>query len=224
MDALIGGLWWPGPADCETGLMLDFESGTFVELDPGFTPSPSDGGLCLLQQEETHDGYLIISGYVPGLRAPDRQQASALATIIGMIQSVFGFPMRRRSGSTVAGSSDTGSMSCEGRAGTTMSSRTTSAPTAPAIPHGRPQLSTGMPAISSSARRTTRPSSWRRACGSRPLPTGRTRQSGTKPCAGWTNGRPAARSCRQATPGMSGRIRKISSRTRGPAASARSPS
>ena len=72
--------------------MLDYEGGTFVKLDLGFTPSPSGGGLSLLQEEEVHDGFLLLYGYTPGLDAPERPEATALVTIMGLSQFVFGYP------------------------------------------------------------------------------------------------------------------------------------
>jgi hypothetical protein len=72
--------------------MLDYEGGVFVELDLGFTPSPSGGGMFLLQEEEVHDGFLLLYGYMPSLHAPDREEGTALVTIVGLSQSVFGYP------------------------------------------------------------------------------------------------------------------------------------
>lgn len=72
--------------------MLDFENGTFVELDLGLTPSASGGGLCLLQQEEVHDAFLLLSGYTPRSDTSDRRDAIALVTVVGVSQSVFGYP------------------------------------------------------------------------------------------------------------------------------------
>jgi hypothetical protein len=72
--------------------VLDYTSGTFVKLDLGFTPSPSGGGMTLFQEEEVHDAFLLLCGYAPGLDAPDRAEATALVTVIGLSQSVFGYP------------------------------------------------------------------------------------------------------------------------------------
>lgn len=72
--------------------VLDYTGGTFVKLDLGFTPSASGGGLCLLQAEEVHDVFLLLYGYTPNLDAPDRQEATALVTVIALNQSVFGYP------------------------------------------------------------------------------------------------------------------------------------
>jgi hypothetical protein len=72
--------------------MLDYESGLFIELDLGFVPSPSGGFLSLFQQEEVHDGFLLLYGYAPSLDAPERQEAMALVTVAGVSQSVFGYP------------------------------------------------------------------------------------------------------------------------------------
>jgi hypothetical protein len=72
--------------------VLDYTGGTFVRLDLGFVPSPSGAGLCLIQAEEVHDVFVLLYGYTPGLDAPDRQEATALVTVIGLNQSVFGYP------------------------------------------------------------------------------------------------------------------------------------
>lgn len=87
----------PGPtrllaARVQDSCVLDFTGGTFVKLDLGFTPSPSGGGLCLLQAEEVHDVFVTMYGYTPGLDAADRQEATALVTVMGLSQSVFGYP------------------------------------------------------------------------------------------------------------------------------------
>ena len=72
--------------------MLDDEGGSFIELDLRFTPSPSGGSLGLLQQEEVHDGFLLLHGYAPSRNSQDRREATALVTIVGLSQSVFGYP------------------------------------------------------------------------------------------------------------------------------------
>ena len=72
--------------------MLDYTGGTFVKLELGFTPSPSGGGLCLLQAEEVHDAFVLLHGYTPSLDASDREEATALVTVQGLNQSVFGYP------------------------------------------------------------------------------------------------------------------------------------
>ncbi len=72
--------------------MLDWESGEFIELDLGFSPTPRGGGLCLLQEEEVHDGFLLVYGNATGADAPNRTKATALVPIVGMGQSVFGYP------------------------------------------------------------------------------------------------------------------------------------
>lgn len=72
--------------------MLDYTGGNFVKLDLGFTPSPSGGGLCLLQAEEVNDVFVLLYGYTPSLDAPDRQEATALVTVTALSQSVFGYP------------------------------------------------------------------------------------------------------------------------------------
>jgi hypothetical protein len=72
--------------------MLDYQNGAFFKLDLGFTPSPSGGGLCLLQEEEVHDVFVVLAGYTPSLDAPGRKEATALVTVVGLIQSVFGYP------------------------------------------------------------------------------------------------------------------------------------
>jgi hypothetical protein len=69
--------------------VLDYEGGTFVKLDLGFTPSPSGGGLCLLQAEEVDDVFVLLHGYTPSMAAPDRKEATALVTVMGLSQSVF---------------------------------------------------------------------------------------------------------------------------------------
>jgi hypothetical protein len=72
--------------------MLDYQSGAFVRLDLGFRPWPSGGGMFMLQQEEAHDGFMLLCGCTPSLDAPDRKEAIALVTIVGLCQSVFGYP------------------------------------------------------------------------------------------------------------------------------------
>lgn len=72
--------------------MLDYQSGIFIELDLGFTPFGSGGGLSLLQEEEVHDGFLLLCGYTPSVDVPDRKEGTSLVTIVGMCQSVFGYP------------------------------------------------------------------------------------------------------------------------------------
>jgi len=72
---------------------MDYSRGRFVELDFGFTPSPSGGGLYLYQKEEAFNSYAVLHGYTPrDLTAPDRQLAIALITISGVVQSIFGYP------------------------------------------------------------------------------------------------------------------------------------
>lgn len=72
---------------------MDYSRGRVVELDFGFTPAPSGGGLCLYQQEDALNSYAVLHGYTPGaLTAPDRRKAIALITIIGVVQSIFGYP------------------------------------------------------------------------------------------------------------------------------------
>jgi hypothetical protein len=72
--------------------VLDHDGGAFTELDLGFVPSPSGGFMSLLQQEEVHDAFLVLHGYTPRLDAPDRREATALVTVAGFSQSVFGYP------------------------------------------------------------------------------------------------------------------------------------
>jgi hypothetical protein len=72
--------------------VLDYEGGTFIKLDLGFTPSPSGGGLFLLQAEEVGDVFALLNGYEPSLDAPDRLEATALVTVMGVTQSVYGYP------------------------------------------------------------------------------------------------------------------------------------
>ncbi len=45
--------------------------------------------MCLFQEEEVHDWYLLY-GDSPGLR--DGEEATALLTVVGLSQSVFGYP------------------------------------------------------------------------------------------------------------------------------------
>lgn len=74
-------------------LMADYSRGRFVELDFGFTPAPSGGGLWLCQQEEAHNSYAVLHGYAPrDLKAPESHKAIALITISGVVQSIFGYP------------------------------------------------------------------------------------------------------------------------------------
>lgn len=73
--------------------MMDYRRGRIVELDFPFTPSPSGGFLSLYQQEEAYNSYVVLHGYTPkDLKAPDRQEAIALITIRGVVQSIFGYP------------------------------------------------------------------------------------------------------------------------------------
>lgn len=48
--------------------------------------------MSFLQQEEVHDAFVLLHGYVPALDAAHRKEATALVTIIGLCQSVFGYP------------------------------------------------------------------------------------------------------------------------------------
>jgi hypothetical protein len=72
--------------------MLDDLHGTPVRLDFQFVPAPGGGFMCLFQQEETHDCYLVIGGYAPSMEAPDRLSGIALLKAEGYVQSVFGYP------------------------------------------------------------------------------------------------------------------------------------
>jgi len=72
--------------------MLDYDGGEFVESDLGFAPSPSGGEMLLLQEEEVHDAFLLLCGYTPSLDAPDHEEGTLLVTIVGLVQSVFGYP------------------------------------------------------------------------------------------------------------------------------------
>jgi hypothetical protein len=79
--------------DERLALVMDYSRGRAVELDFGFTPAPSGGGLCLYQDEDARNSYAVLHGYIPGdLTAPDRQRAIALITISGVVQSIFGYP------------------------------------------------------------------------------------------------------------------------------------
>lgn len=72
---------------------MDYSRGRIIELDFGFRPDPSGGGLCLYQQEDAPNSYAVLHGYTPrDMRAPDRQRAIALITISGVRQSIFGYP------------------------------------------------------------------------------------------------------------------------------------
>ncbi len=66
--------------------------GTPVRLDFGFVPAPSGGFMCLFQQEETHDCYVVVGGYTPSMEASDRVNGIALVKAGGYVQSVFGYP------------------------------------------------------------------------------------------------------------------------------------
>lgn len=72
--------------------MLDYDTGEFIELDLGFTPTPTGGGLRLFQQEEVHDGFLLVCGHALSGKSPVGAEATALVTIVGLSQSVFGYP------------------------------------------------------------------------------------------------------------------------------------
>jgi hypothetical protein len=72
--------------------MLDYLNGTPKRLDLGFTPSPSGGGLHLVQEEDVHDCYLVLQGYAPNLDNADRIECPALVTGIRFTQLVFGYP------------------------------------------------------------------------------------------------------------------------------------
>jgi hypothetical protein len=48
--------------------------------------------MCLFQQEETHDCFVVIGGYAPSMEAPDRIEGIALVWAEGFVQSVFGYP------------------------------------------------------------------------------------------------------------------------------------
>ena len=45
---------------CHASLMFDDLYGTPVRLDFPFVPAPSGGSMCLFQQEETHECYLVV--------------------------------------------------------------------------------------------------------------------------------------------------------------------
>lgn len=72
--------------------MLDYTGGVFVKLDLGFTPSPSGGGLFVVQAEEVGDAFVLMYGYTPSLDAADRREGTALITVIAVQQSVIGYP------------------------------------------------------------------------------------------------------------------------------------
>jgi hypothetical protein len=67
-------------------------SGTAVELDVGFTVSPSGGGLGLVVAEEEHRAWVTLLGYIPSLEASQRAEGAALITFTGVMQAVFGYP------------------------------------------------------------------------------------------------------------------------------------
>src|SRR5260221_10037769 len=93
--------------DERLALMADYSRGRFVELDFGFTPAPSGGGLWLCQQEEAHNSYAVLHGYAPrDLKAPESHKAIALITVSGVVQSIFGYP--NEEASAAAGRSSTG--------------------------------------------------------------------------------------------------------------------
>src|SRR5215471_11632804 len=80
-------------ADETLALVMDYSRGRFIELDFGFTPAPSGGGLYLYQQEERHNSYAVLHGYTPrDLKASQSQKAIALITVSGVMQSIFGYP------------------------------------------------------------------------------------------------------------------------------------
>lgn len=70
--------------------MLDPVAGRIVQLDHEFRFSPSGGDLFLVQQEETHRCYAVGVGYSPagGFSTP----ATALITVWGVVQAIFGYP------------------------------------------------------------------------------------------------------------------------------------
>jgi hypothetical protein len=71
---------------------MDDEHGTPIRLDFPFEVQPSGGGMCVFLEEEVHDAFLVMLGYAPGLKDPDRQEAAALVTITGVVQAVYGYP------------------------------------------------------------------------------------------------------------------------------------
>lgn len=74
------------------GIVLDYLSGVPKELDLGFVPSPSGGGLHAVQEEEIHCCYFVLHGYAPDLESPERVECPALVTASGFVQLVFGYP------------------------------------------------------------------------------------------------------------------------------------
>jgi hypothetical protein len=73
--------------------VLDDRTGTFVEVDFNFRPYASGGGMRLYQEEEVYDAYVVLHGTTPrDRRHPESENAIALVTVVGLVQSVFGYP------------------------------------------------------------------------------------------------------------------------------------
>lgn len=82
-----------GTRPCETEAVLDDRTGTFVELDFNFRPHASGGGKRVYQEEEVQDAYVVLYGTTPKDQgSPQSKNAVALATVVGLVQSVFGYP------------------------------------------------------------------------------------------------------------------------------------
>ena len=154
--------------------VLDYTSGIFVKLDLGFVPSPSGGGLSLLQAEEVHDMFVLLHGYTPDLDTPDRREATALVTVMGLIQSVFGYPNEEAYWLDSRGRLGHGFYEVQGSGWHAnileYNRRTNGSRVSDLADAGEVRVSA--PILS--APRTTRPSSWLRAYGWSRSPTGPT--------------------------------------------------
>jgi len=48
--------------------------------------------MLLVQNEDAHDAFMLLVGHIAHLDSPERKLATALVTVVGMSQSVFGYP------------------------------------------------------------------------------------------------------------------------------------
>jgi hypothetical protein len=73
--------------------VLDDRTGFLVELDFDFCPYHSGAGMRLYQEEGAPNAVVTLYGLAPkDPCAPGRKYAAGLITIVGCVQSVFGYP------------------------------------------------------------------------------------------------------------------------------------
>jgi hypothetical protein len=72
--------------------MLDVTGGTWRELDLGVRGSASGNGMVVLQRDESPSAFVVFVGYASNHDDPQRREVVALVTILGLVQSVFGYP------------------------------------------------------------------------------------------------------------------------------------